>query len=234
MKHNKRRTAGFTLVEMVVATALFAAGSVYVYATFTGVTRSTRTATLEIDLGVQNKRALSRMFNEMQATSLTPQDTDGLDSTEPISVFVIEQDTAAPLPKTQALLVNRGAAGAVATSVDGTKAIGDSRTQARELAITRSKRIRFRKVVGYQFSAGAGTILPEWSGWITYSINGRNQLVRQREGGRPRVISGRIDALEAQARTDGTVIVTLISARRNPVGAGWRRYANSVTINPKN
>ena len=64
-----RTNRGFTLLEMTVATALFAAGSLFVYSTFAGVTKSSRSATVRIDLGSQNKRALTRLYNELQASS---------------------------------------------------------------------------------------------------------------------------------------------------------------------
>jgi prepilin-type N-terminal cleavage/methylation domain-containing protein len=228
-----RRSAGFTLVEMIIATTIFAAGSLYIYATFSGVTRSSRSATLEIDLGSENKRALTRMYNELQATSLTGQDTDGLDSTDPEAVFLIEDDLSAPPPVSAATTVVRTTTTSV-TETDGTLELGESQDQARERVITRSVRIRFRKVVGYRFNESAGTIVPEWSDWVTYAVNPQRQLVRTVPGRRPIVISNRVDALDAMARADGTVIVTLVSARPDPNGAGFRRYANAVTIHPKN
>jgi hypothetical protein len=214
---------------MVIAVTIFAAGSLYIYATFSGVTRSSRTATLEIDLGSQNKRALTKIFNELQATSLTAQDTDGLDSTEPEAVCVIEDDTGAPAPASIALLVNRVDSTYVETNSEGDKLLGDSTEQARERVITQNRRVRYRKVVGYQFNAGAGTIMPEWSNWITL-----RELVREVPGRQPRVISNRVDAFHAEARPDGTIRVTLVSARRDPVTSNWRRYANAVIIHPKN
>lgn len=228
-----RRNAGFTLLEMAVAAGLFAAGAIYIYGTFAGVTRSSRTATVQIDLGSQNKRALTRFFGELQASSLTPQDTDGLDATEPEAVLTIQDDDAAPVPNTKAIIVNRPTVGTV-TQTDGTWSLGSGKMQARETSITKSKIIRFRKVIGYQFNAGAGTIVPEWSNWITYRVNAQNQLIRQVDGGATRVIANRVDALHVDPRIDGTVLVTLITARRNPTGAGWKRYANSITIHPKN
>jgi len=33
---------------------------------------------------------------------------------------------------------------------------------------------------------------------------------------------------------DGTVIVTLVNAKRNPNAPGFIRYANAVTVHPKN
>jgi prepilin-type N-terminal cleavage/methylation domain-containing protein len=228
-----RRNAGFTLIEMTVAAGLFAAGAVYIYGTFAGVTRSSRTATVQIDLGSQNKRALTRFFGELQASSLTPQDTDGLDATEPEAVLTITDDDDAPVPNTKAIIVNRPTVGTV-TQLDGTWSLGEGKMQARERSILKSKIVRFRKVIGYQFNAGAGTIVPEWSNWITYRVNAQNQLMRQVDGGATRIIANRVDALDVEARIDGTVLVTLITARRNPTGPGWKRYANSITIHPKN
>ncbi|MHC4548786.1 MAG: prepilin-type N-terminal cleavage/methylation domain-containing protein [Planctomycetota bacterium] len=228
-----RRNAGFTLLEMVVATGLFLAGAIYIYGTFAGVTKSTRSATVQVDLGSQNKKALTRFFSELQASSLTPQDTDGLDSTEPEAVLTIADDANAPVPRTKAIIVNRKAVGDV-NQTGGTWSLGGGKMQARETSITQSKTVRFRKVIGYQFNTGAGTIVPEWSNWITYRVNARNQLVRSVEGGATRVVANRVDALHVDPRIDGTVLVTLITGRRNPTGAGWRRYANSITIHPKN
>jgi hypothetical protein len=173
------------------------------------------------------------MYNELQATSLTGQDTDGLDSTDPEAVFLIEDDAGAPPPASVARTVLRTTTTAV-SETDGTLELGESHEQARERVITMSKRIRFRKVVGYRFNESAGTIVPEWSDWITFAVNGQRQLVRTVPGRRPTVISNRVDALDALARPDGTVIVTLVSARPDPNGGGFRRYANSVTIHPKN
>jgi type II secretory pathway pseudopilin PulG len=228
-----RRNGGFTLLEMMISVGLFLAGGLFVYSTFAGVTKSTRSATVEVDLGSHNKQALTRLFSEMQASSLTPQDTDGLDSTEPEAVLVVEDDPAAPLPRTKAVIVNRRTVG-TATSLDGTWEVGGSRMQAREMSITASKRVRFRKVIGYQFNPSAGSITPEWSRWITYAVNARNQLVRTIEGGPSRIISQNVDAFDVQARVDGTLLVTLITAKRDPANPGWRRYANSITIHPKN
>jgi prepilin-type N-terminal cleavage/methylation domain-containing protein len=99
-KYPMRSRRGFTMVEMVIATAMFAAGSLYIYSTFTGVTRSTQNATVAIDLGSQNKKALTKVYNELQATSVIEQDTDGVDSTPPEAVFSITEDTGAPRPFT--------------------------------------------------------------------------------------------------------------------------------------
>ena len=103
-----RTNRGFTMVEMVIATAIFAAGSLYIYSTFTSVTRSSQNATVSIDLGSQNKKALTKVYNELQATSVIDQDTDGVDSTPPESVFAITTDTGAPTPFTASKLVTRG------------------------------------------------------------------------------------------------------------------------------
>jgi len=229
-----KRNNGFTLLEMMIATMIFAAGSIYVYATFTGVTRASRTATIEIDLGSQNKGAMTRIFNELQATSLTPQDTDGLDSTEPETVCIVADDVSAPVPETRNIVLERPPEQLVSTEADGVKGFGITRQQARERTIATSRSIRFRKVIGYQFNAGAGSITPEWSKWITFRINDKHQLIRVVDGGSPRIIANMIDALDASIRPDGTMLVTLISARRDPTGNGWRRYANAVTIHPKN
>jgi len=228
-----RRNGGFTLIEMIISTGLFIAGAVFVYSTFAGVTKSSRSVTVDIDLGSYNKQALTRIFSEMQASSLTAQDTDGLDSTEPEPVLTIEDDLAAPKPHTKAVIANRRAVGS-ATDVNGTWAVGGSRMQAREMAIATSKLVRFRKVIGYQFNPSAGSITPEWSKWITYSVNERSQLVRGVEGGATRIIAQNVDAFDVQARVDSTLLVTLITAKRDPSNPGWRRYANSITIHPKN
>jgi prepilin-type N-terminal cleavage/methylation domain-containing protein len=229
-----RKSGGFTLLEMTISAALFAAGAVYVYATFSGVTRSSRTATVQMDLGSQNKRALTRLFTELQASSLREQDTDGLDSTEAEAVLVIQDDLQAPLPSTKARLVTRAALSAAETGEDGAWELGASREQARERTITRSKLLRFRKVMGYQFSADVGAIVPRWSEWVTYRVDGNRQLVRAL-GARPsRVVATRVDAFDVEAKPDGTVVVTTVTARRDPLGDGFRRYANSVTVHPKN
>lgn len=228
-----RRIGGFTLVEMMVSTGLFIAGALFVYSTFSGVTKSSRSVTVDVDLGSYNKQALTRLFSEMQASSLTAQDTDGLDSTEPEPVLTIADDPAAPTPRTKAVIVNRRAVGS-ATDVDGTWEVGGSRMQAREMAITTSKQVRFRKVIGYQFNPSAGSITPEWSRWITYAVNDRSQLVRSLEGGASRIIAQSVDAFDVQARVDNTLLVTLITAKRDPSNPGWRRYANSITVHPKN
>jgi prepilin-type N-terminal cleavage/methylation domain-containing protein len=234
-KTHNRRFAGFTLLEMMISMALFTAGAVYVYATFSGVTTSSRSATVQIDLGSENKKAMTRLFAELQASSLTPQDTDGIDATEPEPVLVIEDDTGAPAPTTKAKLVNRGAVGGGVQGSAGTGyELGHSKEQARERVITSSKRLRFRKVVGYMFNQSSGTIVPEWSGWVTYSVNDRNQLVRTVPGRPTRVVANHVDAFDVDAKVDGTIVVTMITARRNPTGAGWKRYANAVTIHPKN
>ena len=228
-----RRNGGFTLIEMMVSTGLFVAGALFVYSTFSGVTKSSRSVTVDVDLGSYNKQALTRIFSEMQASSLTAQDTDGLDSTEPEPVLTITDDPAAPLPRTKAVIVNRRTVGS-ATDVDGVWEVGGGRMQAREMSITTSKQVRFRKVIGYQFNPSAGSITPEWSRWITYSVNDRSQLVRSLEGGASRIIAQSVDAFDVQARVDNTLLVTLITAKRDPSNPGWRRYANSITIHPKN
>jgi len=228
-----RRLAGFTLLEMMVSTALFVSGAVYVYATFSGVTKSSRSATVQMDLGSHNKRGMTRLFSELQASSLTPQDTDGIDSTDPESVLQVLDDDAAPSPKTKARIVTRTAVGN-ATEEDGKYRLGAGRQQARERTITRSKILRFRKVVGYRFNATTGSILPEWSGWIQYRVDNRSRLVRINADGTRRAVAHRVDAFDVEEKPDGTVLVTIITARRDPSRAGWKRYANSVTIHPKN
>ncbi|MCK6461631.1 MAG: prepilin-type N-terminal cleavage/methylation domain-containing protein [Planctomycetes bacterium] len=228
-----RRSGGFTLIEMMVSTGLFIAGALFVYSTFSGVTKSSRSVTVDVDLGSYNKQALTRIFSEMQASSLTAQDTDGLDSTEPEPVLTIEDDLAAPKPQTKAVIVNRRTVGS-ATDVDGTWEVGGGRMQAREMSIATSKRVRFRKVIGYQFNASAGSITPEWSRWVTYAVNDRSQLVRSVDGGASRIIAQNVDAFDVQARVDNTLLVTLITAKRDPSNPGWRRYANSITVHPKN
>ena len=80
----------------------------------------------------------------------------------------------------------------------------------------------------------SGSIVPEWSNWITYQLNDNNQLVRIVPGRPVRVIANKIDAFDVEPKPDGTVVVTVITARLDPNGHGWRRYANAVTIHPKN
>lgn len=223
---------GFTMLEMVIATVLFAAGALYIYSTFTGVTRSTANATVSIDLGSQNKKALTRLYNELQATSVIEQDTDGVDSTPPEPVFAIEVDAGAPKPFTAAKLVTRGSFDA--TQEDGTWDVGGNRAQARELVVTSQSRLRFRKVIGYQFNAGTGSILPEWSSWITYRVDPERRLIREVPGRPTRTIANHVDVFHVAGQTDGTVVVSLVTGRRAPDGRSTRRYANSVTIHPKN
>jgi hypothetical protein len=115
-----------------------------------------------------------------------------------------------------------------------TWALGKTQTQARERAISASQMLRFRKVIGYQFNAAKGTIIPEWSNEVTYRVNARKQLVRAVAGGPARVVAQYVDALDAQVTADGTVILTIITARPLGDGKGWKRYANSVTVRPKN
>lgn len=228
-----RRIRGFTLLEMMVSVALFAGGAVYVYSTISGVTHSSKSSTIQLDLGSQNKLAMTRLFSELQASSLLEQDTDGADATEPEAVFVIEEDAAAPKPSTKAKVVSRGSGGADVDG-EGNWKLGAGKEQAREREITSSKRLRFRKVVGYQFSASSGAIVPEWSNWITYQLNDQNQLVRLVDGRPPRPVANRVDAFDVEAKVDGTVLVTVVTARQDPNNGSWRRYANAVTIHPKN
>ena len=229
-----RKHAGFTLLEMMVSMAIFAAGAIYIYATFSGVTSSSKNATVEIDLGSENKRAMTRLFAELQATSMNAQDTDGLDATDPEPVVLITDDLGAPLPESKVNVVTRPSVGGGTQDATGTFDLGEGRQQARERTITRSKQLRFRKVIGYQFNATSGTIGPEWSRWVTVRMNARRQLIRVVDGGPARVIANRVDAFDVEAKPDGTLLVTIITARRDPAGGRARRYANAVTIHPKN
>lgn len=226
------RTRGFTMVEMVVATAVFVAGAIYVYSTFAGVTMSTASATVEVDLNSQNKRALTALYTELQASSLASHDVDG--SGADVPVLVVESDTAAPESLTRPRLVTRLLK---TPEQDGaTWTLGESKEQAREKTILRNSRLRFRKVVGYRFNASAGTIEPEWSQEVVYEVNARRQLVRRvvGSGAPPRVVAHYVDAFDVESKSDDTVVVTLVSARPAPDGKGFRRYANAVTVHPKN
>ncbi|MHC4409269.1 MAG: PulJ/GspJ family protein [Planctomycetota bacterium] len=227
-----RSRRGFTMVEMVIATAMFAAGSLYIYSTFTGVTRSTQNATVAIDLGSQNKKALTKVYNELQATSVIEQDTDGVDSTPPEAVFSITEDTGAPRPFTAARLVERGTFSASQTGE--TVTVGGNKVQAREMVVATQTRLRFRKVIGYQFNAGAGSILPEWSNWVTYRVDSQRRLIREVPGRPTRTVANRVDVFNAREQSDGTIVVSLVTGRRNPDGRSVKRYANAVTIHPKN
>jgi len=229
----RRGSGGFTLVEAIISTTLFAAAGLYVFSTFAGVTASSQTVTTEIDLSSQSKRVLSQVFGELQATSLAAQDTDGVDSTDPVPVFTAEDDTAAPLPHTAARLLVRTLGGTVAQEGENW-ALGKTQMQAREKVIARNKRIRFRKVVGYQFQATKGTIVPEWSNEITYSVDRERRLVRSVAGGPTKIVGHHVDALDAEVKPDGTVVLTLVCARPMADGSGWKRYANAVTVQPKN
>jgi len=227
-----RRSGGFTMVEMVVATAIFLAGAVYVYSTFAGVTVSTQAATVEVDLNSQNKKALTALYMELQATSLANHDIDGTGVDRP--VFLVEKGTEAP-PLTKPRLVSRSVR-APSQDAGGEWDIGESKLQARERSILENSRLRFRKVVGYRFNAAAGTIEPEWSGEIVYEVNAGRQLVRRVVGSPTpaKVVAHHVDAFEAEPKTDGTLVLTLVSARPSPDGRGFRRYANAVTVHPKN
>ena len=225
-----RGGAGFTLIEMAVASAMFAAGALYIYSTFAGITRSSQSATIALDLNSENKRALTTLYNEVQASSLAPHDID--DSGTEVAVFTVDVDAAAPLPRTQALNVDRS--GATVSGVTNDFTLGEAKQQARERTIGASNRLRLRKVIGFRFQAAGGTISPEWSAEVTFFVNQRRQLVRSLPGRPPRIMSNYVDAFEIQTRPDGTVIITLISAKRNPNAAGFIRYANAVTVQPKN
>ena len=225
-----RGGAGFTLIEMAVASAMFAAGALYIYSTFAGITRSSQSATIALDLNSENKRALTTLYNEVQASSLAPHDID--DSGTEVAVFTVDVDAAAPLPRTQALNVDRS--GATVSGVTNDFTLGEAKQQARERTIGTSSRLRLRKVIGFRFQVAGGTISPEWSQEVTFFVNQRRQLVRSLPGRSPRIISNYVDAFEVQIRADGTVIITLINAKRNPNAAGFIRYANAVTVQPKN
>jgi prepilin-type N-terminal cleavage/methylation domain-containing protein len=224
------RNLGFTLIEMAISTAIFVAGAVYVYGTFAGVTASTATSTVQIDLSSQNKGALTRLYTELQATSLSSHDLDGTGVEQP--VFLVSGDTGSPAPETKPRLVLRTTANP--DQADATWQLGEGKQQAREKAILQNSRLRFRKVIGYRFNAGAGTIEPEWSAEITYEVNALHQLVRRVSGAGPKVVANRVDAFTVEPKPDGTVVVTLVTARRSPTGDGFRRYCNAVTVHPKN
>ncbi|MEM8885539.1 MAG: prepilin-type N-terminal cleavage/methylation domain-containing protein [Planctomycetota bacterium] len=227
-----RRQHGFTLAEAVVAVAIFATGSLYIYSTFTGVTRSSQTASVQIDLGSQNKKALTKIYNELQATSMIAQDTDGLDSTPPEAVFNVSTDNGAPTPYTKAKLVTRTMKSA--TQTGGKWEVGANKMQAREMEVSNQSQLRFRKVIGYQFNATAGSILPQWSGWVTYRVDNQRRLIREADGRPTRTVAQRVDVFNVNPRADGTVVISLVTGRRSPDGQGVRRYANAITINPKN
>jgi len=237
-----KKTAGFSLVEMVIATALFAAGSLLVYTSFTGVTRSSRAASVRIDLGAENKRALTRIYNELQASSSTAQKIENL----PVAAFEPEEvnpdgtvntlmsgdDAESPPPVTVARIVDRSGATTATLDVD-TWDVGAGQTQARERVMPRSSWLRFRKVTGYFFNGGE--ISPEWSTRVQYRVNNERKLVRSVAGGRERVVANDVDVFHVdQTNPDGTVLVTLVTAKPDPNGDGWRRYANTLTVNPKN
>lgn len=237
-----RKQAGFSLVEMVIATALFAVGSLFIYTTFTSVTRSSASATVRIDLGAENKRALTRVYDELQASSSVPQKIENL----PIAAFEDEEinpdgtintlmsgdDLESPLPVTVARIVDRSTA-SVATLEADTWSVGESKTQARERVLPRSSWLRFRKVTGYFFNGG--DISPSWSPRVQYRVNDRRQLVRRVAAGRERVVANDVDVFHVdQTNPDGTVVITLVTAKPDPNGEGWRRYANTLTVHPKN
>ncbi len=225
-----RRNAGFTLLEMSIATTLFAVGAIYIYSTFTSVTVSTANATVEIDLSSQNKKGMTRLFNELQASSLSTHDIDDSGVEQP--VLSVEADNVAPPPSTKALVVVR------TFSAPGQDSkgwlLGESKEQAREKTITTQSRLSFRKVIGYRFNEAAGTILPEWSPEVVYRVNNRRQLQRTVTGRPPTVVASYVDAFDVDASVDGTIVITLITAKRRPSGGGWSRYANSITVHPKN
>ncbi len=225
-----RRNAGFTLLEMTVATTLFAAGAVYIYSTFASVTVSSVNATVEIDLSSQNKKGMTRLFNELQASSLGTHDID--DSGVEQAVLWVDADNGAPPPSTNALIVTRTFSAPDQDS-RGWR-LGKAKEQAREKRIVTQSRLRFRKVIGYRFNEAAGTILPEWSPEIIYQVNNRRQLQRTVTGRRPTVVALWVDAFDIDTSVDGTIVITLITAKRRPSGRGWRRYANATTVHPKN
>jgi len=238
-----RTNRGFTLLEMTIATALFAAGSLFVYSTFAGVTKSSRSATVRIDLGSQNKRALTRLYNELQASSVLPQKADNLDAgtllpTEinpdgSVNVMLVAQDDASPLPHTVATIVDRTKEAMASLDVNVATDVGATTVKAREKTLPRSSILTFRKVIGYAFTAGE--IGPEWSARIIYRVNARRQLTRQ-VGTRPvRVVAHNVDVFHVDnSNPDGTLVITLVTAKPDPTGDGWRRYANNLTIHPKN
>lgn len=227
-----RRDGGFTLLEMVVATAIFLMGAVFIYSTFSGVTTTTAAVTMEVDLNSQNKKALTAAYMELQATSLSNHDINE-DGTEE-AVFVVEAGVG-PTPLTKPRLVSR-TVGTPSQAGGVQWKLGEGKEQAREKTIVANSRIRFRKVVGYRFNAAAGSIEPEWSSEIVYEVNAGRQLVRRIEGGGgpPKVVAHYVDAFDVETKVDGTVVVTLVSARKSPDGHGFRRYANAVTVHPKN
>ena len=226
------RSRGFTLIEIMVAITIFASGSVYFFSTFAQVTRSSQTTGVSMDLGAQNKKALTRLYNELQATSGVEHDTDGADATPPEAVFTVTSDAGAPRPSTAARPGVR--VGGVPVEKEGVLQLGAGKEQAREKSITLQSRLRFRKVVGYMFKQSSGSILPEWSGWITYRVDGRRRLIRESASGKSSIVARRVDAFDVASRPDGTVVVTIVTARPNPDGSGMRRYANSVSVFPKN
>lgn len=226
-----RRQAGFTLLEMVVSTALFAAGAIYIYSTFAGVTVSSSNATIEVDLSSQNKKGMTRLYNELQASSMNTHDID--DSGVEQAVLTVEADNGAPAPSTQARVVTRTFT-APAQDANQGWLLGEAKEQAREKTINTQSRLRFRKVIGYRFNEAAGTILPEWSPEIVYRVNNRRQLQRTVTGRPPTTVATYVDAFDVDTSVDGTIVITLITAKRRPSGGGWRRYANSITVHPKN
>ena len=148
-------------------------------------------------------------------------------------VFVRIEDDTSPTPATPAKVVTRTFTAPVQDG-EGNWGLGEAKVQAREKTIARNSQISFRKVVGYRFNAGAGSILPEWSPLITYRVDAQRKLQRSVDGGRTRTVAAYVDAFDVETRVDGTVVIPLITAKRRPAGGGWQRYANSTTIHPKN
>lgn len=223
---------GFTLLEMVIAVTILSTGMVYVFSTFADTTTATQSAALGADLGGQNKKALTRLFNELQGTSTVLQDTDGLDGTAPESVFSAAPDATAPRPFSAPRSVTRTSGDP--DTVDGTLQLGAGEQRAREKTIPTQTLLRFRKVKGYVFKAATGAVVPEWTNWVTYRVGPRRRLLRTTQDGQSRVVALNVDAFDVSTLADGSLVVTLVTARRNPGSKRLIRYANSVSIVPKN
>jgi len=65
-------------------------------------------------------------------------------------------------------------------------------------------------------------------------VNGSRQLERRSGARAPQVVASHVDAFRVEVKADGTLVITLVSARPAADGRGWRRYANAVTVHPKN
>lgn len=235
---------GHTLLEVLIAASLVGGVVLFASGTVGSLTDVGHQGQTKLEAASANQRALLAVANDLQSASSDTDPETGLPRYSLVTggtVLGLRSKTVTPtgvdggIEKIGSDISEVTLDSNLDTAEErfDAKILGTGLDHARDYEAAQNTNLTFRKVVGYTIDAGTGEVGPIWSEPISYSVNGRRQLIRTEEG-QTRVMGRNVSLFDVRVDDLGNFIITLVTEQHDSRKGGVEQVANRIEVHPKN